>query len=351
MCGARVTLIDKGACGAEASWAGGGIVSPLYPWRYEDSITALATWAQRFYPTLARELTEETGIDPELNESGLLMLDAQDEKAALVWAEKSGHEMLKMEPAEFYNCEPDLGQGFQSALSMPRVANIRNPRLCQALAISLRADSNVRLLEHTEIVSLESSEGLVTGLRLKRGGVGISVEKSKLVICAGAWANHLLKSVGLCSDIKPIKGQMLLFKLPKPPIRSIVLSAGKYLIPRKDGHLLVGSTLEDTGFDKTLTLSAQKSLLHAAHSMLPQLKGSEPVGHWAGLRPGSDAGVPLIGEVSGFGNLFINAGQHRNGLVLAPASARLMADILLGREKFIDADPYRPAARLNPHPG
>ncbi|MBT8147817.1 MAG: FAD-binding oxidoreductase, partial [Gammaproteobacteria bacterium] len=135
--GAQVQVLEKGACCREASWAGGGIVSPLYPWRYRQPVTALASWAQDFYPQLAAALLENTGLDPELSPTGLLMLDAEDEAEALQWAHQNGRRMEQVDGEFIYRREPGLAPGFQSGLWMPDVANIRNPRLGQALVADL----------------------------------------------------------------------------------------------------------------------------------------------------------------------------------------------------------------------
>jgi glycine oxidase len=168
-----------------------------------------------------------------------------------------------------------------------------------------------------------------------------------VVICAGAWSAEVLKNLSAPLKIEPVKGQMLLFKFKQQPIASILLHGGRYLIPRRDGHMLIGSTLEYRGFDKSPTPAAKQSLLDSAYKILPMLKRHKPVAQWSGLRPAAPEGIPFIGKLEGFENLYINAGQFRNGLVLAPASARLLADELLGGTPILDPRPYRPGARTN----
>jgi glycine oxidase len=142
--------------------------------------------------------------------------------------------------------------------------------------------------------------------------------------------------------VEPVKGQMILLRPESRLVNSIVLSAGRYLIPRRDGHLLVGSTLEYSHFDKATTEEALQSLLESALSLVPGLRSSPVLRQWAGLRPGAPNGIPYIGRVAPFSNLSINAGQYRNGLVLAPASATLLTDILTGSPEEIDPRPYSP---------
>ena len=342
--GADVVLIDKGEFGREASWAGGGIVSPLYPWRYKPAITALASWAQAFYPQLAAELIEESGIDPELQVSGLLMLAAEEAEAALRWAVLNKRNMEKVDASYLYIKESELAPRFESALWMPDVANVRNPRLIKALVHSLDKQAKVSLKSHTELIGFCCRENRIIGSKLRSGHQETQLRADKVVICAGAWSAGVLRELGVPLKIEPVKGQMLLFKFEQQPITSILLHAGRYLIPRRDGHMLIGSTLEYRGFDKSPTAAAKQSLLHSAYEILPMLRQHEPVAQWSGLRPAAPEGIPFIGKLEGFENLYVNAGQFRNGLVLAPASARLLADELLGRTPILDPRPYQPSA-------
>ena len=336
------TLLERGAFCREASWAGGGIVSPLYPWRYSPAVTALALWSQDFYPQLADSLHGQTGIDPEVTRTGLYWLDLPNEERALVWAKAHGREMLQVSAAEVREQVPALGKQFQRALWMPSVANVRNPRLGQALEAALRANPQVELREHCAVQRLEVRGGRVQGVHTHEG----FLPADQVVLCAGAWTAELLKPLGLALPVEPVKGQMLLYKKEPGWLKSMVLAEGRYAIPRRDGHILFGSTLEYEGFDKTPTQLAQDDLKASVASLLPALAEQAPVGHWAGLRPGSPDGIPFIGKVPGVEGLWLNCGHFRNGLVMAPASCQLLADLMLGREPIIDPAPYDPAMRL-----
>lgn len=348
--GASVCVIDKGAAGREASWAGGGIVSPLYPWRYSDAVTALANYAQSAYPALAAELLAETAIDPQLSPSGLLMLDADDHEQALAWANQHQRPMQALQPAAIYEREPLIAAGATQALWMPNVANIRNPRLLKALKASVLAQPLARIVEHCEVVAIHAAAGKVSGIEVVLDGKNTRLHAAQYVVTAGAWSGNLLSTLThtpaaeVQLKISPVKGQMLLYQTRSKLLTSIVLSKGRYLIPRAGNLVLAGSTLEHNGFDKTVDEQAKTSLAQSAVGILPALADAEIVGHWAGLRPGAPAGVPYIGRLPGYTNLCINAGHYRNGLVLAPAAARLTADILLGRTPVIDPAPYDPAA-------
>jgi len=340
--GITVMLIESSGVGRESSWAGGGIVSPLYPWRYSAAVTALAHWSQDFYPGFAQQLLEDTGIDPEVHVTGLYWLDLDDEAEALAWAAGERRPLFSVDIAEAYRDVPVLGAGFGRAIHMPGVANVRNPRLVKALRAALTAMPNVELREHCPVTGFIQEGERICGVTTADG----EIWAERVVLAAGAWSGELLRTLGLELAVEPVKGQMILYKCAEDFLPSMVLAKGRYAIPRRDGHVLIGSTLEYAGFDKTPTDNALESLKASAEELLPALKGAEVVGHWAGLRPGSPEGIPFIGELPEHPGLWLNCGHFRNGLVLAPASCQLLADLMLGREPIIDPAPYAPAGRF-----
>jgi glycine oxidase len=340
--GLSVTLVERQGAGREASWAGGGIVSPLYPWRYSPAVTALAHWSQDFYPGLAERLLADTGVDPQVHVTGLYWFDLEDQAEALAWAVREGRPLAEVDIGAVYRALPMLAPGFTRALQMPGVANVRNPRLVRALRQALLQMPNVTLHEHCPVTDFVREGGRICGVQTAQG----EMLADQVVVAAGAWSAQLLSMLGVELPVEPVKGQMILYKCAEDFLPSMVLAKGRYAIPRRDGHILVGSTLEFEGFDKTPTLTALESLKASAEELLPALADAEVVGHWAGLRPGSPEGIPFIGPVPGYAGLWLNCGHYRNGLVLAPASCQLLADLMLGREPIVDPAPYAPSGRL-----
>ena len=338
----QVVVCDQGEVGRESSWAGGGIVSPLYPWRYSPAVTALAHWSQDFYPQLGERLFASTGIDPEVHTTGLYWLDLDDEAEALAWAEREQRPLSAVDISAAYDAVPVLGPGFKRAIYMAGVANVRNPRLVKSLKAALLALPNVTLRENCQITGFVQQGGRVTGVQTAEGVLAAD----EVVLSAGAWSGDLLRTLGLELPVEPVKGQMILFKCAEDFLPSMVLAKGRYAIPRRDGHILVGSTLEHAGYDKTPTEDALESLKASAVELLPGLEGATVVGHWAGLRPGSPEGIPYIGPVPGYEGLWLNCGHYRNGLVLAPASCQLFTDLLTEAKPIIDPVPYAPEGRL-----
>ncbi|MDO9371049.1 MAG: glycine oxidase ThiO [Gammaproteobacteria bacterium] len=333
--GASVTVVERGETGRESSWAGGGILSPLYPWQAPESVIALARWGQERYAQLTQALHDETGVDAEWTQSGLLCLDATQQAEALAWAERANVALQVLAKFAVKMREPSVSDACGPALWLPDVAQIRNPRLLRALLQSLMK-RRVRILKHCEVTGLRFEQNQVVGVDSAHG----HIPGHTVIVAGGAWSGQLLEGLGLKLEVTPVRGQMLLWRAKPGLVRHIIVHKEHYLIPRRDGVVLTGSTVEHAGFDKSTTPSGLNELKSAAISMVPALAYCQVEQHWAGLRPGSPQGVPYIGAHPGIKGLYVNTGHYRNGLVLAPASARLMADIVLGRATVIDPTPY-----------
>lgn len=334
LAGAVVTVVERGELARESSWAGGGILSPLYPWRYPEAVTALAAWGQPRFEALAAELLEVSGIDPEFICSGLLMQAEADTGQALEWAVQHGVEMEQVTAMVSQQLEPQLEQGLDG-LWMPQIGQIRNPRLLQALIKYLEIKG---VIFHTgePVTELLVKDDAIQGVKTATG----VMNAERVVVAGGSWSRSLVEKLGVDLKVEPVRGQMLLFKAEPGLVRHIVMAAGHYIIPRRDGHVLVGSTLERVGFDKRTTAEARQELWDAASQIMPALLEYPVVNHWAGLRPGTAQGIPYISEHPHVRGLFVSAGHFRNGVVLGPASARLLADIMLKREPDVDPAPY-----------
>jgi glycine oxidase len=302
----------------------------------------LAHWSQDFYPQLGERLFAATGVDPEVHTTGLYWLDLDDEDEALAWARRENRPLRAVDLCAVHDAVPVLGEGFSRAIYMADVANVRNPRLVKSLKAALLALPNVTIQEQCEVSGFIREGDAVVGVQTSAG----AVLGDQVVLTAGAWSGDLLKTLDLSLPVEPVKGQMILYRCAADFLPSMVLAKGRYAIPRRDGHILIGSTLEHEGYDKTPTGSALESLKASAVELIPALADAEVVGHWAGLRPGSPEGIPFIGQVPGFDGLWLNCGHYRNGLVLAPASCQLFTDVMLSRAPIIDPAPYAPAGRI-----
>jgi glycine oxidase len=334
--GESVAIIDRQTVGQESSWAGGGILSPLYPWRYPDPVTALARWSQGHYPALARDLLARTGMDVEWTPSGMLYCACTEGEQALAWARVHGAVVQDIDVSSAHGRVPALAPELGQGLWMPDVAQIRNPRLLSALRTDLR-QSGVEFHENITVQGFTAQQGRLVSIRTNRG----DIDTQRCLVAAGAWTGDLLTSTELPLPITPIKGQMVLLSAQALQLDTMIIKDNRYIIPRRDGRVLVGSTLESSGYTKSTTEAARTDLLQAAVEMIPALAGCPVERQWAGLRPGTPTGVPYIGEHPRIAGLFVCAGHFRNGIVLAPASARLAVDLMLGRAPALDQGQFQ----------
>lgn len=328
--GHRVTLLDRGGAGLEASWAGGGILSPLCPWDYPEPAARLALRGMALFGAAAEALHDATGIDPEYRKSGMLLLPPYREESATSWCAQHEFALRRVELAGFLPGHPGAG------LLLPEVAQVRNPRLLQALRRRVEMLGGT-IVEQCEVQRFEPAGDRIGALHTSQGRFAADA----YVLAAGAWSKVLLGEHALTLDIRPIRGQMLLFRFDAPPFEPVLLKESLYLIPRCDGHVLAGSTLEDAGFDKSVTDAARDDLMRRILAILPEWRGLEPVRQWSGLRPASPDNIPTIGRHPNLANLYANCGHFRYGVTMSFASAELLLNLIEGRAQAIPPDAYR----------
>ena len=332
--GYRVTLLERGSTGREASWAGGGILSPLCPWDYPAAVTRLAQRGMDMFSQAASQLHTTTGINPEYERSGMLILPPCQAELATQWCAQHQVALQHVNLADYLpgNVHGQHGTG----LLLPEVAQVRNPRLLHALRKHVEMLGGV-ILEQHEVQKFEIAGERVIALQTTQGKLCADA----YIVAAGAWSKTLLGEYALNMDIRPIRGQILLFKFDNTPFQQILLKENLYFIPRRDGHVLVGSTLEDVGFDKSTTMEARDSLLQRVREIFPSWRERMPVQHWAGFRPGSPDNIPTIGRHPHLTNLYANSGHFRYGVTMSLASAELLLNEIEGLPQPFSVAEYR----------
>jgi glycine oxidase len=330
-----VTVIDRGEFGQESSWAGAGILLPAARTKPLLPIDQLRRQSAMLFPELSARLRAETGIDNGFRQNGGLRLvtDGADdvcewERQGLAYEELSTRILRDREPA----LDPPAGRYFY----FPDMAQVRNPRHVRALVdachrrqVTMRANTRLEKFDHTggRVRAIETSAGRLEG--------------SDFVIAGGAWSPEILKALGIEIGVKPIRGQIALLCGESLILKHIVFVDKLYLVPRHDGHILVGSTEEDVGFDKRTTARAIAELLGFAQRIVPVL-GILPVERtWAGLRPGSIDDLPYIGRAPGADNVIVATGHFRSGIELSPGTARIVRALALGEQPDIPLEAFR----------
>ncbi|OTG67939.1 D-amino-acid oxidase [Acinetobacter sp. ANC 4470] len=338
--GCSVVIFDQQQAGQAASWAGGGILSPMYPWRYHPAVNQLAQHGKSLYLEWNEKLKPISGIDFEIHETGLLIFDEADFESGLNYAHQFQEPMqqcyyLQQEQIEQIN--PFIHPQFQQAIYFPQIANIRNPRLLQSITTYLKQHPQVEFIEHCPIEQFNIANGKVQSVDSQNSQTYFA---DQFVITTGAWSKLWSEQLDLDIPVQPVQGQMVLFKTPENWLPTMCMNNVMYLIPRVDGHVVCGSSMANCGFDTTPTAATQQMILEACFEMVPELAAFPMVKQWAGLRPSSPTGVPYIGKMPELDNVWANFGHFRNGLCMGPASARLLRQLILKQPTLLDPTAY-----------
>jgi len=331
--GVRVAVVERGAPGEEASWAAAGMLAPSAEAEKDSPMFALGRASFQLYPKFAAELEAETGVGCEYRAVGShVLFDDEQERQAwmalLSWQRSQGIPIQELSAAELRERDPQLA-AFAGAFYLSEDHQVDNRLLMQALVQSCRR-RGVEFVLGKAVGEVERNSHRASGVRLENDRIGAG----QVVNAAGAWAGAI-RVPGLApAPIRPVKGHMLALASDSVRLRHVARSRHIYLVPRSGGRMLVGSTMEEAGFDKTPRAGPLTGLLNAAQRICPALEGSAIGEFWAGLRPASPDGLPLLGPTALEG-YFVALGHFRNGILLAPITAEILGGWLLhGKPPF-----------------
>jgi glycine oxidase len=351
--GREVELFDAAAAGRGASWAAAGMLAAgAEAEPGEEALLALGRLSQELWPGFAREIERETGLEVGLREEGTLVVAlTRDDLARLRFLvdfqRGLGIELEWLSGREARELEPFLPAAVSGAVLSPRDHQVDNRALVTALAAAF-ARAGGRLHERTPVRAVEIEGGRAVGVRTDAG----SFPADAVLLAAGAWSRRIggLPPEAL-PPVRPIKGQMLALRMdPAAPLLRHVLWAPKvYLVPRRDGRLLVGATVEERGFDPALTAGGVLSLLESAWRALPAVEELPIEETWVGFRPGSPDDAPIVGPTAVEG-LVVATGHHRNGILLAPITVEATTALLLSGEVHPAIRPFGPGRFARPRP-
>jgi glycine oxidase len=350
--GVKVRVVARGRGADTTSWAGAGIFPPAPLHAGISPTHALTAWSDKLHRLWSKDLQAETGIDNGLLPSGGLYLARSAAGLERLRADASrwrgqGTMADLLDAREVMACEPALAAGdgageILGGMVLREEMQFRPSRHLDALEASCRKRG-------VAFDEADIRQFVVRGTRVERAVTATGeITASTWVLAAGSWTGGLAGAFGLPLDTRPIRGQIVLLRLPKPLITRIVNRGLDYLVQRPDGRLLVGSTLEDVGFDPTTTSDTVTRLLGVARSLLGDLPGSVVERSWAGLRPGNADGNPTIGRIPDLDNAFVSAGHFRAGLHQSTGSAVLLADLMTGHPPHLDPAPFAPGRPLPP---
>jgi glycine oxidase len=336
--GRKVVLLERRRVAAEASGAAAGMLAPQAEAGPGWPLLPLALQAREHHRALAAALESETGIPVELSQRGAIEVARTREEAShlekkAAWQKAQGLSAEMLSARELHATEPNLSPQIAAGLVYRDDHWIDNHRLCRALAASALA-RGAGLICGRPVTQLLSTSSRVCGVRAG----GEVFEAPVVVNAAGAWAG-LLSGDPAPPPVEPVRGQMLALDVAVAPVRHVITSTAGYIVPRLDGRLLVGSTSERAGFDKSVTAGGLRALLSNAVELIPSLADVRVSETWAGLRPGTPDGLPVVGP-GALDGLFHAAGLYRNGILLGPTIGEILADLVLGRPVAADLTPF-----------
>lgn len=339
--GMDVTVIERGETGKESSWAGAGILCPIHPWLYPDAFTHLIDESLAMYPAFQKEIEAKTGISIEWKKSGLLIPFFDDDKidhwqAAIDWSERFNWKVEQLNSAQTLEHEPTLSPQIRKSLLWPEVGQLRNPRLLRAVRVWMD-QLGVVTVEHAEVSSLLTTNGSVSGIACIDGR---KIESDQVLLAGGSWSGELAQQMGFELPVEPVKGQIVLLKGEPGLMNAIVKHDDAYFVPRADGRILVGASMERVGFERGNTAQVINDLMASTFKIAPGLKDCEVEQQWMGFRPGSPDGMPYLGPVTAIPGLWVASGHYRNGVALAPITAKVMSHWIAGDEPEMDLSAF-----------
>jgi glycine oxidase len=336
--GAKVTIVERATPGAEASSAAAGILSPQTECGGPGPLLTLGLKSRDMFQAFADELQELSGVDVGYLKSGVLICSYDETglpklHATVAWQKKMGLRVEILNGKQVHELEPELSPHIAMGGLYPDDHQVDNRMLLRALAIAV------------ERAGVEIQMGSIRSVVIeKERAVGVDVDGTVLrgeavVIAAGAWS-ALINGLDMDPQtVRPVKGQMLQLQIGVPVLKHITGSDDGYIVPRSDGRVILGGTVEFVGFDRRVTAEGVNKLLGAALRLCPALGGAQITDIWCGFRPYSEGYLPLLGP-GPFEGLFMATGHFRNGILLAPVTAELVAHSVLGKPTELDIKPF-----------
>jgi len=339
-----VVLLERASVGRQASWAGAGILPPTEAATAIHPLEKLESLSSALHQRWAAELKSLTGIDNGFRKcGGLYIARTRGERAALngqllLWNQRMiGYEDLS--PADLKSMIPSLSLAADAKhVFVPSEYQLRNPHHLQALyqacfknGVEVRED-----VGEIELVFRGADAEFVLA-------EGTPIRGDQFCVACGAWSESLLKPLGVALPSTPVRGQMALFKLPQQIFEPVINEGPRYLVPRSDGHVLVGATIEEVGFDCRTVEKDIAELTAWASGLLPKCNQETLVTAWAGLRPGTYDGFPYLGAMAHSKNCWVASGHFKAGLHLSTGTAVVLADLMEGKIPAIDLTPFAPS--------
>lgn len=340
---AAVTVVEASRPGAEATGASAGMLAAQYEAGGAGPRLRLCLESRTRYPRFVERLEELSGHALQIRWDGLLVanLTAAEHRAAedaVAWQRSLGLAAELIGPGEATGLQPGVATDLESYIWLPSEGQVDSQRLAAAMGDAI-ARTGIRLISGNRVAGILVEEGAADGVRMVDGR---RLEGDAVVVAAGAWSDQL-EGLPRRLPVRPVRGQMLRFSTGTLALRRIIAShAGRYVVPRTDETTLAGSTMEEVGFDRSITEEGLQGVHDAAARLVPALRNLRPLERWAGLRPISADGSPIIGPDPDLRGLFYATGYGRDGILMAPLAGAAVADLLVKGVSEIDWRPFGP---------
>src|SRR3989440_4049938 len=346
MAGVKVMVFERGQVGGEATGASAGMIQINPDRNTPSSLSTLEAESARLFPALATELLDRTGMDIGYRAAPLLHVALQEAEEPRLrghraWQVEHGVAVAWVDRSAALDLEPMLNPDIRGALYYPDNRQLMPQDLARALARAA-VDLGAVLREGAPIDRLLTDGDRVIGVAIG----GESVHAGEVVIANGAWASAWSAALRTPIPVRPVRGQMVALRSIGTGLRHVVSSFEGYLLTKADGSTYVGTTVEDAGYDARPTAAGIGPLLALAPRLVPRLGDATVAATWAGLRPGTTDARPLIGRVPGWQGVTLAAGHFRDGILLAPITGELVADLLAGRPPRLPLDDFDPGPFL-----
>ncbi len=335
-CNLTVRVIDRARVGQEASWAGAGMIPPGEIHFENESYRKMARLSSQMWPAISEKIRERTGIDNEYHTCGAVIVtssSSQREAEQQAWKKQGIQtEQLAARDCERFQVAPSVCE--DGAYFLAEQSQTRNPRHLSALKQACLLQG-VSITEHQSARLIETRAGKLTAVITDAG----RYQANQFVLAAGAWSKEFEQSLRLSLPVFPVRGQIVLLKT-EGQIKQIIEQKKRYLVPRRDGRLLIGATEEHVGFIRQNTACAVRDLIQFATGLAPSLSEAAVEKCWVGFRPGSPDKLPILGRLEPWENGFIATSQYRAGLSLSPVTGRLMRQLILNETPEIPLDDF-----------
>ncbi len=325
----KITILERGEIGKEASFAAAGMLAPQAEADRADEFFDFCNESKNLFPLLSEKLLDETGVDIELDQSGTLYAaftetDVEEIRERFDWQKAHGLEVEHLSANETHQLEPFISPDSLESLIFPNDWQVDNRKLIQALR-KFAEINDINIVENAGVTEFKGENRRVKTVRTSGGP---TFRADQIIVTAGAWSSliRLENAVLPFPTVKPIRGQMIAFHTAKRLFSRVIYSPRGYIVPRKDGKILAGATVEDVGYENETTESGIESLLESSREISPSIANLSIDEKWSGLRPFSFDGLPIVGALSDIDNVFAATGHYRNGILLAPMTAKILAD-------------------------